>query len=98
MCIALYNNQKHIPQEGAVADASALKANNQPVGVPALPIFDKATYDQSQVWLNDYINVPTTQMTGFTSKIFAQPIVTEPVAHTQELYAALDPVVQAVLT
>ena len=37
-------------------------------------------------------------MTPFTSKIFDQPIVTEPTAHTQELYAALDPVVQAVLT
>ena len=39
-----------------------------------------------------------TQMTPFTSKIFDQPLVNEPVAHTQELYAALDPVVQAVLT
>ena len=96
--IDFYYIQKLITQEGAVADASALKANNQPVGVPALPIFDKATYDQSQVWIKDYINVPTAQMTGFTSKIFDQPIVTEPVAHTQELYAALDPVVQAVLT
>ena len=37
-------------------------------------------------------------MTPFTSKIFDQPLVTEPVAHTQDLYAALDPVVQAVLT
>jgi multiple sugar transport system substrate-binding protein len=96
--IDFYYIQKLITQDGAVADASALKANNQPVGVPALPIFDKATYDQSQVWIKDYINVPTAQMTGFTSKIFDQPIVTEPVAHTQELYAALDPVVQAVLT
>ena len=37
-------------------------------------------------------------MTPFTSKIFNQPLVNEPTAHTQELYAALDPVVQAVLT
>jgi ABC-type glycerol-3-phosphate transport system substrate-binding protein len=96
--IDFYYIQKLITQDGAVADATALKANNQPVGVPALPIFDKATYDQSQVWIKDYINVPIEQMTGFTSKIFDQPIVTEPVAHTQELYAALDPVVQAVLT
>jgi multiple sugar transport system substrate-binding protein len=93
-----YYLQKLLTQEGAVADAQALKANNQPVGVPSLPIFDKATYDASQEWIKDYINVPTAQMTPFTSKIFDQPIVTEPVAHTQELYAALDPVVQAVLT
>ena len=37
-------------------------------------------------------------MAPFTSQIFDQQIVTEPTAHTQELYAALDPVVQAVLT
>jgi multiple sugar transport system substrate-binding protein len=96
--IDFYYIQKLITQEGAVADAQALKANNQPVGVPALPIFDKATYDESQVWIKDYINVPVDQMTPFTSKIFDQPLVNEPTAHTQELYAALDPVVQAVLT
>ena len=96
--IDFYYMQKLLTQQGAVADAQALKANNQPVGVPALPIFDKATYDESQTWIKDFINVPTQQMTGFTSKIFDQPLVTEPVAHTQELYAALDPVVQAVLT
>jgi ABC-type glycerol-3-phosphate transport system substrate-binding protein len=96
--IDFYYIQKLITEEGAVADAKALTANDQPVGVPALPIFDKATYDESQVWIKDYINVPTAQMTPFTSKIFDQPLVNEPVAHTQELYAALDPVVQAVLT
>jgi len=93
-----YYMNKLLTQDGAVADAKALKANNQPVGVPALPIFDRATYDESQVWIKDYINVPTAQMTSFTSKIFDQPLVNEPVAHTQDLYAALDPVVQAVLT
>jgi ABC-type glycerol-3-phosphate transport system substrate-binding protein len=96
--IDFYYMAKLLTQEGAVADAQALKANNQPVGVPALPIFDKATYDESQTWIKDYINVPTAQMSFFTSKIFEQPIVTEPTVHTQELYAALDPVVQAVLT
>jgi multiple sugar transport system substrate-binding protein len=96
--IDFYYMQKLLTQEGAVADAQALKANNQPVGVPALPIFDKATYDESQVWIKDYINVPTAQMTPFTSQIFEQPLVNEPTSHTQDLYAALDPVVQAVLT
>lgn len=93
-----YYMGKLLTEEGAVADAKALAANNQPVGVPALPIFDKATYDQSQVWIKDHINVPTAQMTPFTSKIFDQQLINEPAAKTQELYAALDPVVQAVLT
>lgn len=93
-----YYMNKLLTEDGAVTDAQALKANNQPVGVPALPIFDKATYDQSQVWIKDLINVPTAQMVSFTSKIFDQQLVNEPTANTQELYAALDPVVQAVLT
>ena len=96
--IDFYYMNKLLTQDGAVADAQALKANNQPVGVPALPIFDKATYDQSQAWIADYINVPTSQMTSFTSKIFEEKLVTEPTLHTQDLYAALDPVLQAVLT
>ena len=96
--IDFYYMNKLLTQDGAVADAQALKANNQPVGVPALPIFDKATYDESQTWIKDYINVPTAQMTPFTSKIFEQQLVNEPTAHTQDLYALLDPVVQAVLT
>ena len=76
--IDCYYMNKLLTQEGAVADAKALAANNQPVGMPALPIFDKATYDESQVWIKDYINVPTAQMTSFTSQIFDQPLVTEP--------------------
>jgi ABC-type glycerol-3-phosphate transport system substrate-binding protein len=96
--IDFYYIQKLITEEGAVADSEALTANNQPVGVPALPIFDKATYDESLTWIKDFINVPVDQMTPFTSKIFDQPLVNEPTVKTQELYAALDPVVQAVLT
>jgi hypothetical protein len=90
--------QKLLTQEVRWPTQRRSRRTKQPVGVPALPIFDKATYDASQAWIKDYINVPTAQMTPFTSKIFEQQIVTEPTAHTQELYAALDPVVQAVLT
>ena len=63
-----------------------------------MPIFDQATLEQSQEWIKDYINVPLDQMTGFTSGIFEQPLVPEPSQHTQEMYAILDTVVQAVLT
>jgi ABC-type glycerol-3-phosphate transport system substrate-binding protein len=96
--IDFYYMNKLNTQDGAVTDAKALVANKQPIGVPALPIFDKATYDESQTWIKDYINVPTNQMTSFTSGIFKQPLVNEPTKNTQDLYALLDPVVQAVLT
>jgi ABC-type glycerol-3-phosphate transport system substrate-binding protein len=96
--IDFYWMTKLLTQDGAVSDAKALKANNQAVGVPTLPLFDKATYDQVQSWIKAYIDVPTDQMTPFTSKIFNEPLVNEPTKNTQELYAALDPVIQAVLT
>lgn len=85
-------------QNDAVENAKALQANKQPVGVPALPIFTKAIYDQDQTWIASYINVPTAQMAPFMNSIFSQPLDSEPAASTQTLYSLLDPVVQAVLT
>ncbi len=43
-------------------------------------------------------SVPLDQMTGFTTGIFEQQLVPEASKHTQEMYAILDTVVQAVLT
>jgi ABC-type glycerol-3-phosphate transport system substrate-binding protein len=96
--IDFYYMQKLLDQDAAVLDAQTLNADGQPVGTPSLPIFDQATWEQSQAWVKDYINVPTDQMTGFTSGIFEQQLVPEPSKHTQEMYAILDTVVQAVLT
>ena len=96
--IDFYYMQKLLDEDAAVLDAKTLATDGQPVGTPSLPIFDKATFDQSQEWIKSYINVPLDQMTGFTSGIFEQPLVPEPSKHTQEMYAILDTVVQAVLT
>ena len=43
-------------------------------------------------------DVPVDQMSSYTENIFDQPVVPEPARSTQEIYALLDPVVQAVLT
>jgi multiple sugar transport system substrate-binding protein len=84
--------------KAAALDAKTLSDGKQPVGVPQLPLFDKATLDSYNGWIKSYINVPLGQMTSFTSGVYNQPLVPEPASHTQELYAALDSVVQAVLT
>ncbi len=96
--IDFYYMQKLLDQTAAVNDAKTLAADGQPVGTPAMPIFDKATLQQSQEWIKDYVNVPLDQMAGFSNGIFDQPLVPEPSHHTQEMYAILDTVVQAVLT
>jgi multiple sugar transport system substrate-binding protein len=96
--IDFYYMSKLTNKDAAVLDAKTLAAANQPVGVPALPIFDKATLDESLTWIKSYINVPLDQMSSFTTGVFQQPLVPEPSRHTQEMYATLDAVVQAVLT
>jgi ABC-type glycerol-3-phosphate transport system substrate-binding protein len=96
--IDFYYMQKLLDKSAAVADAKSLISNKQPVGVPQLPIFDKAQLDTSLGWIDSYINVPKTNVAPFQNGIFDQTIIPEPAKHTQELYAALDSVVQAVLT
>lgn len=96
--IDYYYLSKLTNQDDAVRDAKALAADKQPIGTPALPVFDKATFDKSLEWIKEYINVPITQMKGFNDGIAAQQVEVEPKIATQAVYAVLDPVVQAVLT
>ncbi len=96
--IDFYYIAKLLDEDAAVLDAKTLSEAGQPVGVPSLPIFDKATFDQSLEWIESYVNVPLDQMASFREGVFEQPLVPEPSAHTQEMYAILDAVVQAVLT
>lgn len=96
--IDFYYMQKLINKDAATLDAKTLNESDQAVGVPSLPIFDKATFDESRTWIKDYINVDQAHVSYFNDGIGDQALVPEPKAHTQELYAALDVVVQAVLT
>jgi ABC-type glycerol-3-phosphate transport system substrate-binding protein len=96
--IDFYYEQPLIDKAQAVRNAQTLVAGKQPVGVPALPVFDEAQYKLANSWIASYINVPQQQMKPFMDKIFDQPLVPEPAASTQSVYHALDPVVQAVLT
>jgi len=90
--------RKYIDQDAAVTAAKTQLASDQPVGTPELPIFSQEQYQKYQGWIADLVNVPLAQMTGFTDNIFDATLVNEPAVATQDVYAALDPVVQAVLT
>jgi multiple sugar transport system substrate-binding protein len=93
-----YYMQKLLDEDAAKRDAEALVASGQAVGTPVLPVLDQETHEQSREWIAEYVNVPLDQMSGFFDGIFAQTPVGEPKGHTQEIYALLDPIVQAVLT
>lgn len=90
--------RKYTEQKFATDAAKTQIANKQPVGTPELPIFSAAQYEKYQTWIKPYVNVPLAQMTSFTTKIGAAALVNEPATATQDVYASMDPVVQAVLT
>jgi ABC-type glycerol-3-phosphate transport system substrate-binding protein len=96
--IDFFYMQPLVDKDQAVRNAESLKANNQPVGVPALPVFNQEQYQTAQGWIQPYINVPTAQFKPFTDNICDQTLVAEPSPSTQSVYHALDTVVQAVLT
>ncbi len=96
--IDFYYEEPLISKAQAIRNARTLAANKQPVGVPALPVFNKKQYDLANTWIKPYINVPLSQMKPFTTGIFSQQLVPEPEASTQSVYHSLDAVVEAVLT
>jgi ABC-type glycerol-3-phosphate transport system substrate-binding protein len=96
--IDFYYEQPLINKGQAIRNARTLTDSKQPVGVPALPVFDKAQYNLANTWIKPYINVPQSQMKPFSTGIFAQKLIPEPEASTQSVYHSLDAVVEAVLT
>jgi multiple sugar transport system substrate-binding protein len=96
--IDFYYESPLVQKQPAIRNAKTLVAGKQPVGVPALPLFNKAQYDLANTWIKPFINVPLTQMKPFTIGIFKQKLIPEPAVSTQSVYHSLDPVVQAVLT
>lgn len=93
-----YREKKNYDTDAAVADAKVLSETDQPIGTPTLPIFDETTWQKVQDAIAPYVNVPQDQMSSFREGVFDQNLIPEPPAHTQELYAILDSVVQKVLT
>lgn len=89
---------RYTSEKAAVAFNQIAVNDKQPVGTPELPIFSSQNLEQYRAWIKPLINVPLDQMTGFTSKIGDAKLLNEPTVATQDVYAALDPAVQAVFT
>jgi multiple sugar transport system substrate-binding protein len=96
--IDFYYEQPLVNEAQAVRNARTLTASKQPVGVPALPVFNQTQYALANTWIKPYINVPVGQMKPFISGIFSQQLIPEPESATQSVYHSLDAVVEAVLT
>jgi multiple sugar transport system substrate-binding protein len=96
--IDFYYERPLVDKQQAIRNAKTLVASKQPVGVPALPIFNKVQYDLANTWIKPYVNVPQNQMKPFNIGIFNQKVIPEPAASTQAVYHSLDAPVEAVLT
>lgn len=96
--IEFFYFNRFLDQEAAVTRAEADVAGGQAVGVPEIRIVGAEEYDRWLGWVADYVNVPREHFELFLSTVEDVPIVPEPAPSGQEIYAALDPVVQAVLT
>jgi ABC-type glycerol-3-phosphate transport system substrate-binding protein len=96
--ISFFYESPLVSKKQAIRNAKTLVANHQPVGVPALPLFNKKQYNLANKWIKPYINVPLGHMRPFLNGIFKQNLIPEPEASTQSVYNALNAVVEAVLT
>jgi multiple sugar transport system substrate-binding protein len=88
---------KYVDQDAAVTAAKAGVAAKNPVGVPGLPVVGADQYATYQSWIKPYVNVPLANFEPYTKVAADQTIIPEPPVKAQEVYAALDPVVQTVL-
>lgn len=96
--IDFYYLAKLADEDVAVRTAELAASLDQPVGAPELPVFDQEQFDEYQAWIAPYVNVPLEQMAPYNDASGDQPLIGEPRVATQDVYALLDTVVQAVLT
>ncbi|GAA3341289.1 extracellular solute-binding protein [Curtobacterium pusillum] len=96
--IAFHYLRQYQSKSAAVTVAKATAASGNPVGVPALSVVNSSTYDQYNTWIKDEINVPQENFAAYVKTQSSIPIIPEPSNDAQEVYAALDTVMQAALT
>ncbi len=85
-------------EEAAVADAEALAATTPRSARRRCRSSAPSSSPSPTPGWPSLVNVPQEQMASFKDSILDQPLIPEPPAHTQEMYAILDTVVQTVLT
>jgi len=94
--IKFYDFDKYYDEDVAIARAEADAAAGNVVGLPGLPPVSPEVDEQYLGWIEPLIDVPRDQFQGYLDSTL--PLIGEPPTSTQETYAALDPVVQKILT
>lgn len=89
---------RFLDQNAAVQYAEKSKAGGLPVGAPEVQLFTSEIYDRYLGWVAPYITVNRNHFTAYFKSLGELAILGEPRVAAQETYAALDAVVQQVLT
>jgi multiple sugar transport system substrate-binding protein len=89
---------RYFDEDYAVSLAESTASDGMPVGAPLLPVVSQQQYDTYLGWISDHVNVDQENYTAYLESTQALPVVPEPAVEAQALYAALDPVLQTVLT
>lgn len=82
----------------AVADAKTKAADKSPVGLPKVQVFTSAVNSAVDTAVKPYVNVPAGNFAPYVAGDAKLGYAAEPPVAAQDLYAALDSAVQAVLT
>lgn len=96
--IEYFSFARYTDEEIAVQAAQQANESGTAVGEPQFPTVGIDRYQQWLEWVEPYINVPSENFESYMATVDTLPLIPEPPVMAQQLYAALDPVVQAVLT
>lgn len=89
---------KYLSEDAARADAEALAAEGSAVAIPGMPAVTAEAYERYLGWIADLNNVPVGNFQPYLDTVPVQRVQSEPPVKGQDIYASLDPVVQAVIT
>ncbi|MGW3623230.1 ABC transporter substrate-binding protein [Streptomyces sp. NPDC000880] len=92
-----YLKEKHDPKE-AGARAKAKAVDGIPVGTPTVPLYQPAVSEPVNRAINEHATAPLKNFAPFLNGVKQQEFVVEPSVAAQDVYAALDTAVAAVLT
>ncbi|MEU4700877.1 ABC transporter substrate-binding protein [Nonomuraea dietziae] len=84
--------------KAAATVAAAKAADDVPVGFPYVSLYGPAVADPVLRAEREHANVPVANFEPYEKGVTAQEFVTEPAVAGQDMYAALDTAVQAILT
>lgn len=96
--IDYFHLKKFTDEELAVGQAESAAASAQAVTVPERPAISQEAYDRYFEWIQPYVNVPLDNFRTYTDAFAEQNLLPEPAVKAQEVYAALDVVMQRILT